>query len=138
MSRVANQAVLNAHLAAENRHDLDATLATVHPDCVFVDEQLRKRWEGISGAAEHYKTWWEGFGVTLGGGDLHWVNDDLVIGDAVFVGRHVGTFAGVAPTGNQIRLPFVVFVTFKDGLLAGERFVYDLASLLDQLRCGEK
>jgi hypothetical protein len=40
---------------------------------------------------------------------------------------------------NPTRLPasrfgFVrVFVTFKDELLAGERFVYDMAGLLDQL-----
>jgi predicted ester cyclase len=40
----------------------------------------------------------------------------------------------MAPTGRQIRFPFVVFVTFKDGLLAGERFVYDMAGLLRQLR----
>jgi steroid delta-isomerase-like uncharacterized protein len=133
LSRDDNQAVLYAHLAAENRHDLDATLATVHPDCVFIDEQLGQRWAGTAGAAEHYRTWWDGFGATLDGGDLHWVRDDLVIGDAVFVGRHVGPFAGVAPTGREIRLPFVVFVTFKDGLLAGERFVYDMAGLLRQL-----
>jgi predicted ester cyclase len=134
MSRDDNQAVLRAHLVAENRHDLDATLATVHPDCVFIDEQLGKRWAGIAGAAEHYRTWWEGFGATLDSGDLHWVSDDLVIGDAVFAGRHVGPFAGIAPTGHQIRLPFVVFVTFKDALVAGERFVYDMAGLLAQLR----
>lgn len=134
MSRDDNQAVLQSHLAAENRHDLDATLATVHRDCVFIDEQLGKRWEGISGAAEHYQTWWDGFGATLDRGDLHWVNDDLVIGDAVFAGRHVGLFAGMAPTGNQIRLPFVVFVTFHDALIASERFVYDMAGLLGQLR----
>jgi ketosteroid isomerase-like protein len=134
VSRDDNQAVLQAHLAAETVHDLDATLATVHPDCVFIDEQLGKRWEGMTGAAEHYRTWWDGLGATLDGGDVHWVRDDLVIGDAVFTGRHVGSFAGMAPTGNQIRLPFVVFVTFNDTLIAGERFVYDMAGLLRQLQ----
>jgi hypothetical protein len=32
-----------------------------------------------------------------------------------------------------MRLPFVVFVRFRDGLLASERFVYDLNGLLLQL-----
>jgi SnoaL-like polyketide cyclase len=70
--------------------------------------------------------WWSGFGATLDGGTLHWISDDLVVGDASFTGRHVGQFAGMPATGRSIRLPFVVFVDFRDGLLAGERFVYDL------------
>lgn len=57
------------------------------------------------------------------------MRDDLVIGDSLFVGTH----AGVTPTNRSIRLPFVVFVTFRDDLVAGERFVYDLNSLLNQL-----
>lgn len=60
-------------------------------------------------------------------------SEDLVIGDAAFAGRHDGQFAGVAPTGREMRLPFVVFVSVRDGLLAAERFVYDLNGLLRQL-----
>ena len=64
---------------------------------------------------------------------LNWVDDDLVIGEAAFVGRHVGSFAGISPTGVSIALPFVVFTRFRSGLLTGERFVYDLNGLLRQL-----
>jgi predicted ester cyclase len=49
------------------------------------------------------------------------------------VGRHVGPFACLPPTGRPMRLPFVVFVRFRDGLLAGERIVYDLNGLPRQL-----
>ena len=60
--------------------------------------------------------------------------DDALIGEAAFpVGRHGGSFAGLQPTGRPVRVPFVVFVRFRDGLLAGERFVYDLNGLLRQL-----
>lgn len=133
VGRDANERCLQAHLEAEMRHDMEATLATLHPACVFVDEPLDLRLVGRDGAREHYQMWWDGFGATLDAGELHWVADDLVVGDAVFVGRHHGTFAGIAPTGRSIRLPFVVFVRFEDGLLAGERFVYDLNGLLHQL-----
>jgi predicted ester cyclase len=119
--RAGNEAVLYEHLGAENRHDMEATLATVHPECVFVDEQLGMRWQGHDGAREHYAMWWSAFGVTVGDGTLHWSRDDFLIGDALYVGTHEGTFAGIAPTGRSIRLPFVVFVDFRDGLLAGER-----------------
>lgn len=133
MTRVTNQACLEAHLAAETQHDMPATLATLHPECVFVDEPLGLRLEGRAGAQRHYEMWWRGFGATLDGGELHWARDDLVIGDSAFVGRHVGCFAGIPPTGLPLRLPFVVFVDFRDGLLAGERFVYDLNALVRQL-----
>lgn len=128
-----NRSVLARHLAAENRHDLAATLATVHPECRFVDEPLGLVLEGRAGAERHYRLWWDAFGNTLDSGELHWLRDDLLIGDAVFVGRHRGTFCGIAPTGRPLRLPFVVFVGFRDGLLASERFVYDLNGLLAQL-----
>ena len=62
MKRQTNKACLQAHLAAKGRHDMESTLKTLHPECVFV-----------------------------------------------------------------------VFVRFRDGLLASERFVYDLNGLLRQL-----
>lgn len=133
MSRQTNEACLRAHLSAEGRHDMAGTLATLHPECVFLDEPLGLRFTGREGARRHYEIWWNGFGVTLDGGLLHWVDENLVIGDSTFVGRHDGQFAGLAPTGRALRLPFVVFVSFRDGLLAGERFVYDLNGLLRQL-----
>jgi predicted ester cyclase len=133
MSRQANEACLRQHLAAENAHDIEATVATLDPDCVFVDEPLGLTFTGRAGAREHYGMWWSAFGNTVERGRLHWVDDDLLIGEAVFVGRHVGPFAGIAATGARLELPFVVFVTFRNGLLGGERFVYDLNGLLRQL-----
>jgi steroid delta-isomerase-like uncharacterized protein len=131
--RTENASCLAAHLAAERRLDMDATLATVHPECLFVDEPLGLRLEGHDGARRHYELWWSGFGASPENGQVHWVDDDFVVGEAVFVGTHVGSFAGLSPTGKAIQLPFVVFVRFRDGLLAGERFVYDLNTLLRQL-----
>jgi hypothetical protein len=40
---------------------------------------------------------------------------------------------GNASRGMSIRLPLVVIVTFREGLMAGERFYYDLADLLRQI-----
>jgi len=48
------------------------TLATLHPECVFVDEPLGLRFTGHDGARQHYEMWWNGFGVTLEDGTLHW------------------------------------------------------------------
>lgn len=129
-----NIAALLQHVLAENQHDLSATLATVHPECVFIDQPLGMRYEGHGGATEHYQMWWSAFGnTTERGGAVYWVEDDHLIADSAFVGIHRGGFLGIAATGRSFRLPFVVFVTFRDGLLLSERFVYDLNGLLDQL-----
>jgi AcrR family transcriptional regulator len=133
MGRPENEACVRRHLIAETGHDMEATLATLHPECVFVDDQLGRRWHGHDGARRHYEMWWSAFGVTPQHGRLHWAADDLAIGEAVFAGRHVGPFAGLEPTGRPLELPFVVFVTFADGLVSGERFVYDLNTALRQL-----
>ncbi len=130
-----NQRVLLQHVLAENHHDIEATLATLHPECLFIDQPLGLRFEGHHGARAHYHMWWKALDVrTDDGSVLHGVNDDLLIADSAFVGRHRGDFAGViAPTNNPFRMPFVVFVEFKDQLLYSERFVYDLNGLLEQL-----
>lgn len=39
---------------------------------------------------------------------------------------------GVAPNGNRAELPVFIQFAFKDGLIAGERFVFDLAELCAQ------
>jgi SnoaL-like polyketide cyclase len=109
------------------------TLATLHHECLFEDQPLGWTLRGREGARQHYDFWWSTFDVHLDAGQLHWARADLAIGEAVFAGRHVGDFFGRSATGLRISLPFVVVVSFRDGLLSGERFTYDLASLLRQL-----
>jgi len=55
------------------------------------------------------------------------------IAEATWHGCHVGRFLGIEPTGRPIVQPFVVVMTFKDGLMLGERFHHDLGSLLRQV-----
>ena len=135
MSREANQACLIRHLAAENAHKLEETLATLTEDCVFEDVALQKVFHGRAGAAEYYRMWWSAFRiqVEVGKGTRHWITDDLFVSETSYAGTHVGEFLGIAPTNRPIQFRFVVFVTFRDGLFAGERFYYDLGTLLRQI-----
>lgn len=130
------QALVMRHLEAENRHDLEATLATLHPACVFEDRALGLRLAGRAGAARYYRLWWDAFGVTVerpDDGAAYWTTDGIYVAEAAYRGRHDGPFLGIDSTGRSIVLRFTVFVTFRDGLMAGERFYYDLAGLLRQL-----
>jgi hypothetical protein len=131
--RESNARILRQHMIAEAAHDLDGTLATVHPDALFEDQPVGLVLNGRSAVARHYQLWWNAFGLHTDGGSLHWVADDLVIGEADFVGAHTGRFLGIAPTGRTIRFPFMVVVRFRDGLLSGEKFFYDLNSIMAQI-----
>jgi SnoaL-like polyketide cyclase len=132
-NREINERCLFQHMKAEAAHDLAGTLATIHSDALFEDQPLGLVLQGRDATARHYRTWWDAFGIQTDGGALHWVNDDFMIGEADFVGTHIGEFLGIAPTGLPIRFPFTVYVRFKDGLLSGERFFYDLNIIMAQL-----
>lgn len=132
-ARSQNAACLRAHMQAETNHDLEGTLATVHPDAFFEDMPVRLSLRSRSEVQRHYSLWWNAFKIQTDQGTLHWIDDDFLIGDSHFIGRHVGRFLGVEATGRAVRFPFVVFVRFRDGLISGERFVYDLSNLLSQI-----
>jgi len=124
------------HLAAENAHDLEGTLATLHPECVFEDHATGQTWHGHEGAAAHYRQWWRVFDVRVvrkESQSAYWATADTFIAEATWEGCHIGDFLGIAPTNASIRQPFVVFVDIKDGLMAGEKFYYDLSSLVAQI-----
>jgi steroid delta-isomerase-like uncharacterized protein len=122
------------HLQAENLHDMAGTLATLSPDCVFEDIPMGRRFDGHEGAREYYQLWWSAFAVTVEGiGRSYWLNDSLFVSEAIYHGRHMGPFLGIPATGNAIRLPFVVFVSFTQGRFGGERFYYDMSTLLRQI-----
>jgi steroid delta-isomerase-like uncharacterized protein len=131
-----NRLMLQRHLAAENAHDMAATLATVHPDCMFRDFATGQEFPGLAGAERHYRQWWSAFGnvverAPLGG--AWWLDDETYVAEPQYAGRQVGPFLGLPATGRRFVLPFVVFVRFREGLFVEERFYYDLGSLLRQL-----
>ena len=46
----ALEAVVNRHLAAENEHRMEETLAALHPEYLFEDLPLEKTYHGRAGA----------------------------------------------------------------------------------------
>lgn len=132
MSR-ENARLVNRHLTAENRHDMEGTLATLHPECVFEDLALGQRYHGIDGARAYYRLWWEAFELKVESVQRFWAEDGTLIPEARYTGRHVGDFYGIAPTRQPIDFRIAVVIGFRDGLMAGERFYYDSRTLLRQL-----
>lgn len=128
--------LVGRHLTAENAHDLPGTLATLHPECRFEDLATGQSWSGHEGAAAHYRQWWTTFDVKVQRGpgqQAVWSAEGFFMAESTWHGKHVGPFLGIPASGRTIAQPFVVVLNFKDGLMLGERFHYDLASLLRQI-----
>jgi ketosteroid isomerase-like protein len=71
--------------------------------------------------------------------DFHVVNDEFVVsGDTVVVrstntGIHIGTFAGIAPTGKSFTMTSIDIHTVRDGRIVETRHVEDWLGTLIQL-----
>ncbi len=128
-----NQALVGKHLKAENQHLMDETLATLHPDCVFEDVALGLIYRRREGAQAYYRMWWDAFSIDVRGIARHWSTEGNMVAETTYVGEHSGSFYGLAPTGRAINIRLAVVISFKDGLMLGERFYYDAAGLLNQL-----
>ncbi|MFP2905371.1 ester cyclase [Pyxidicoccus sp. 3LFB2] len=131
--RQEHERVVRRHVEAENQHQMKETLETLHEACTFEDVALGRTYHGRDGAEAYYAEWWNAFDVVVKGERKYWAEDGTLIAEARYVGRHVGVFQGLAATGRPVELRLAVFITFRDGLMAGERFYYDLRSLLAQL-----
>lgn len=130
----AIEALVNRHLTAENAHRMEETLATLHPECVFEDLPMGKVYHGLLEVEKYYRAWWDAFDLTVHGERRHWSEDGrFMIAETQYHGIHQGEFLGHAPTGRIIKFPLAVVIPFRDGLMAGERFYYDLSTLLRQI-----
>ena len=93
-----------------------------------------KFYEGREGAAEYYRTWWDAFEIIVTSNrGRQWTIDGNMIAEPRYVGTHTGDFFGLKAPGRSIDFPFVVIISFREGLMLGERFYYNLPHLLDQL-----
>ena len=65
------------------------------------------------------------------------VGDGVASVEAVFVGKHVAEFAGIPPTGAQVRLPYAVFYDVDGGSITALRAYFPIAVLLQTLQAAQ-
>lgn len=64
---------------------------------------------------------------------------NIVIGDgtaaveAEFVGRHIGEFEGIAPTGREVRVPMCIVYAVDEKHIRGANIYFEMDSLRRQL-----
>ncbi len=125
--------VLHQHLAAETVFDMEGTLATLTEDCLFEDVPTGEVHRGREGVRAYYHEWWTAFGIVPQDIRSYIASENFLIVETRFVGTHRSDYRGAAATGKPLNLPVAIFISLRDGLMSGERFYYDRATLLAQI-----
>lgn len=118
------------HIDAENRHDVDAVIATFHHPRYEVNGETSDGETAVRTLLDELLT---GFpDLRIEPQTVHHA-DDAVIGEARLTGTHTGTFAGIPATGRSIDYPVVGIFEFDDVRLVCEKVYFDSATLLRQV-----
>lgn len=128
--RERREAIVREHVEAENRRDIDATIATFdHPRYEVNGEES----DGERAVHELLQELLSAFP------DFHAEEsrihhaDDAVIAEARVTGTHDGPFGGIAPTGRKIDYPLVAIFEFEEDRLVCEKVHFDTATILRQI-----
>lgn len=132
--RQSREQTVLAHLEAENRQNVAATLATFKPGAART-ELPGEVADGPDAVAANYR---ELFAALP---DLHFDikpgslchHDHRVLIETCFQGTHRGPFRGLPPTGRRVDVPMLLIFEFDGPDLLCERVYYDRLSLFVQL-----
>jgi len=134
---MAQSRALQAHLDAENAHDVDAVVATFAEDAVLILNGEVFRGRDLIRKVHHRF----GFGDDGAFSELkvreveRHVGEQAVVLEEMLSGRHTGRWEGLDPTGRRFEIPIcTVYVLDSAGLLSAERVYFDGAALMRQLR----
>lgn len=108
-------ALAREHSAAEARGDLEATLATLEPDCVYELHPSGRMFCGIDTARRAYEAFFSSYRAAALGAQLRseWVTDDGLGQEYKLAIR--------GPAGERQLHTVIGIITFGDNLLSGER-----------------
>ncbi len=118
--------------AAKNRHDVSAALRPLHPEMLLESPPFGTRARGRlenERALTRFFASFPDYDVTLRG---HAGTEETLVCWGTARMTMTGDRFGVTPEGTRAELPVFIQFTFKDDLIAGERFFLDLSELCAQ------
>jgi steroid delta-isomerase-like uncharacterized protein len=126
--------VIKAHMAAEDRQDIEATVATFTEDCYYQVPGLGMELRGKDEIRRWYRETFEAVPDFRNSDERYFLSERNVFFQANIEGTHLGTWAGWAPTGRSFKVPILVRIPIAaDGLIEAEIVYFDNASLFMQL-----
>jgi steroid delta-isomerase-like uncharacterized protein len=131
----ARMATVEEHIRSENRHDLEALMATFGSDARYDDEPWQDHRTGLQGVRSYYT---ELLGalpdLSIEVRQRH-VASDAIIVEVTIRGTHLDPWRGGIPaTGRRVEFPLCGVYTFDtQDRLAGERIYYDRGTVMRQL-----
>jgi len=129
--RQVREAIVRQHADAEDRHDVDATLATFHRARYEVaplgisDGEAAVR-ELLNGMITGFPDWHIETGPFRHG-------DDFVFVEVRMTGTHNGPWAGWEPTGRKMDVTVACLFEFEQDHLICEKVYFDMATVMRQL-----
>ena len=127
--------IIDRHFAAENAHDVGATLATytddvvwddvTHPSCpVYGKEAAGAIYAGIIEAIPD---------VHLESVRRFSAGESVVVDESILTGHVHGSWAGVEGGGAPVRIRMLHVFDLRDGLIARENTWFDAAAVARQI-----
>ena len=119
---------------AKSRQDVEAALTYLHTDLVLENPAFGTSVQGLEQNRQALTRWFATFPdyeVALEG---HVADAENLVCWGTVRMTLTGDRFGVVPNGRRAVLPVVIMFTFRDDLIASERFIFDLSSLCAQ--CG--
>jgi steroid delta-isomerase-like uncharacterized protein len=130
--RERREAVVREHVEAENRHDVEAVIATFDRARYEVIP-LGEPSDGEAAVKRLLDELIDGFPDFRAELQRLHHADDAVILEAQMTGTHGGPWGGIPATGRRIDLPIACIFDFEEQRLVCEKVYLDFATLLRQL-----
>ena len=131
---LARMKIVDEHIECENRHDLDAVMATFGKEARYDDEPWADHRIGCEGVRSYYIELMRALpDLSIEVRHRHVASESLVV-EVIIRGTHLGQWRGLPATGRQIEFPLCGVYEFDaDDRLRGERIYYDRGAVLGQL-----
>lgn len=128
--RVRREAVVLEHVASENRHDVESTIATFHRPRYEVNGEASDGEDAVRELLQELMTGFPDFHAEAQ--TIHHAADAVIV-EARVTGMHNGAFAGIPATGRRVDYPLVGVFEFEEDRLLCERVYFDTATILRQI-----
>jgi steroid delta-isomerase-like uncharacterized protein len=128
--RERREAIVLEHVAAENRHDVEATIATFHSPRYEVNGGVMDGEEAVRELLQGLMDGFPDFNAEVE--KLHHA-DEAVFGEARITGTHNGEWNGIPPTGKPVDVRVGTVFDFDEDRLLCERVYWDVATVLQQI-----